>query len=75
MRQLFINGNPSQHFFREEITLEQLAKMLNTPLDGMDFLELNEAFSCTADFEFDMIVIRGDEDLMELTLEIIKPML
>ena len=73
MKQLIINGNKSHLFFKESIQNSKIAIWIN---DNLDRFDLNEAHSCEVSLVLsDKILIRGDEDRMELDIQSIKSLL
>ena len=73
MKQLIINGNQTQFFFKESIQNSKIAIWVN---DNLDKLELNEVHSCIPSLVlFDRILVRGDEDWMTIDIKSIKSLL
>ena len=73
MKQLIINGDKTHFFFKESIMNSKIAIWIN---DNLDRFDLNEAHSCEVSLVlFDRILIRGDEDRMEIYIKSIESLL
>ncbi len=73
MKQLIINGTKVHLFFNESIQNSKIAIWIN---DNLDRFDLNEPHSCEVSLVlFDFILIRGDEDLMEINIQSIESLL
>ena len=73
MKQLIINGDKTHFFFKESIMNSKIAIWIN---DNLDRFDLNEAHSCEVSLVlFDRILIRGDEDRMEIDIKSIESLL
>jgi hypothetical protein len=77
MKQVFINGEPLQLFFsvtssRDSI-LEHITELVM--FDKRNIFKLNEQHSCSVSpSSLCDLVISGDEDYKEVTIEKIKPL-
>ena len=73
MKQLIINGSKAHFFFNEVIRNSRIAVWVN---DNLDRFNLNEAHSCEVSLVlFDRILIRGDEDRVEIDIESIESLI
>ena len=73
MKQLTINGHKAHFFFNEAIQNSKIAIWIN---DNLERFNLNEAHSCNVSLVlFDRIIIRGDEDRMEIDIKSIESLL
>ena len=73
MKQLIINGNKAHLFFNESNQNSKIAIWIN---DNLDRFDLNEAHSCEVSLVLaDRILIRGDEDAMEIDIKSIESLL
>lgn len=71
MKQLIINGNKAHFFFNESVQNSKIAIWIN---DNLDRFNLNEAHSCEVSLVLsDHIIIRGDEDRIEIDIKSIEP--
>ena len=74
MKQLKINGNKSHFFFNESIQNSKIAIWINDNLDRFELNEPNSIYEVSLVL-FDKILIRGDEDLIEIGIESIESLL
>ena len=73
MKQLIINGNKAHFFFKESVQNSKIAIWIN---DNLERFNLNEAHSCEVSLVlFDKILIRGDEDAMDIDIHSIESLL
>ena len=77
MRQLFIRDNATTLFFEDNVEDEQIANWIRSRMNDMDNpFNLNEAYSCEVIVDSDsFIVISGDEDLVHITVEEVRPII
>ena len=77
MKQLFINGNATNFFFSKYSTFDDIIKWVceQAIFDSRNIFNLNEQHSCSVSNSIDEIFINGDEDLKQITIEDIKPIL
>ena len=74
MKQLFKSGNATTLFFEDETSLEDIRDWLSINIHtGNDMFNLNEAHTAKVEIYGADILISGDEDLVEITLETITP--
>ena len=73
MKQLIINGNKAHFFFNESIQNSKIAIWIN---DNLERFNLNEAHSCEVSLVLsDTILIRGDEDAVDIDIKSIESLL
>jgi hypothetical protein len=73
MKQLIINGTKAHFFFNESVQNSKIAIWIN---DNLDRFDLNEAHSCEVSLVlFARILIRGDEDRVEIDIDSIKSLI
>ena len=72
MNQLFKNGEATTVFFDKNATSLDIQVWITTQLE---FLGLNEAHSCSVSEGFNdkHFIIRGDEDSIVLSLQLVTP--
>ena len=74
MKQLFKNETATTLFFEDETTLEDISDWISINIHtGNDIFNLNEAHSSKVKIFDNVIIISGDEDWIEITLEKITP--
>lgn len=73
MKQLIINGNKSHLFFNESVANSKIAIWIN---DNLGRFDLSEEHTCEVSFVlFERILIRGDEDRVEIDIKSIESLL
>ncbi len=73
MKQLIINGNKAHFFFNESVQNSKIAIWIN---DNLERFNLNEAHTCNVSLVLtDRILIRGDEDRMEIDIKSISSLI
>lgn len=74
MKQLIKEGTPTNLFFDNDATIEEIVDWLSVNLHtGNNVLDLNEPHSVNVEIYKPEILINGDEDLVSITIKEIKP--
>ncbi len=78
MKQLFINGNATTLFFKNQTSFDNIFEWIKKQImfSETNLFNLNEQYSCIVEKDnINIIKIKGDEDLMIITIEEIIPLL
>ena len=77
MKQLFVNGNATTLFFSKEASFDDIFEWVQEQVmfDSHNTFCLNEQYSCCVNNSIEGICISGDEDLKQITIEDIAPIL
>ncbi len=77
MKQLFINGNATTLFFSKNASFDDIFEWIQEQVMFSDsnIFNLNEQHSCSVNNSIDGICINGDEDLKQVTIEEITPII
>ena len=77
MKQLFVNGNATTLFFSKEASFDDIFEWVQEQVmfDSHNIFCLNEQYSCSVNNSIEGICISGDEDLKQITIEDIAPIL
>lgn len=75
MNRLFFWDNPTEFFFDNSTTTEEIGEWLsNNIISGNKLFKLNEEHSCEVRIDDEnLITIKGDEDLVYVTIQPIVP--
>jgi len=73
MKQIFKSHRATTLFFNDNVSTQSIATWINSELiTGCDLFGLNEAHSCRAKtINDDEIIISGDEDCLDLQIELV----
>ena len=77
MKQLFVNGNATNLFFSENTSFDDIFEWVQEQAmwDSANIFCLNEQHSCSVSNSIEGIYISGDEDLEQITVKDITPIL
>jgi len=77
MKQLFVNGNATTLFFSKDSSFDDIFEWVQEKamFDSQNIFNLNEQHSCGVSNSIGGMRICGDEDLKEITVENITPIL
>lgn len=75
MKQLFINGDPSNFFFSKSSSFDDVFEWVSEQamFDSENVFRLNEQHSCSVSNSIRQICISGDEDLKYVEIKDITP--
>lgn len=71
MQRLFINGNGTDLFFSNDVTLEEIGLWMEESImfNDKNIFGLNEQHSCDIIIEDGVIIISGDEDFKDVIMK------
>ena len=78
MKQLFVNGNATTLFFSKDSSFDDIFEWVQEQVywfDSKNIFKLNEQHSCIVNNSIDGMCISGDEDLKQITVKDITPIL
>ncbi len=77
MKQLFVDGNATTLFFSKDCSFDHIFQWVQEQVifDSKNIFNLNEQHCCSVSNSIDGICISGDEDLKQITVENIIPIL
>ena len=77
MKQLFINNNATTLFFSEDSSFDDIFEWVQEQVmfSQTNIFNLNEQHSCSVSNSTEGMCISGDEDLKQVTIEQITPII
>ena len=77
MKRIFVNGNATDFFFSKESNFDDIFEWVQEQVmfDSQNIFNLNEQHSCSVSNWIDEMSIDGDEDLKQITVEDITPIM